>query len=215
VAVADLVLDELRRPPQLRQMRHVAVPQTMRRQHRIQPSFAAGTCISGCTDAFVTKLDPTGSTLVYSTYLGGGDRDGGRGIAVDASGNAYVTGSTNSTDFPTTPGAFQASFGGGGTYTSFITKIATNATRSQEDAATDLGSWTTCGSEVGTFSGGTIVASNAAASTAMFSFTGTAVSWIGVKCNVCGIAVVSLDGAPTEVKRCSRLQVSQPVLATR
>src|SRR5207302_2803498 len=75
-----------------------------------QPSFAAGTCISGCTDAFVTKLDPTGSTLVYSTYLGGSDRDGGTGIAVDALGNAYVTGSTNSTDFPTTPGAFQASF---------------------------------------------------------------------------------------------------------
>jgi hypothetical protein len=51
------------------------------------------------TDAFVTKLDPTGSALVYSTYLGGSSIDQGFGIAVDAQGAAYVTGSTGSTDF--------------------------------------------------------------------------------------------------------------------
>ncbi|MBI5232895.1 MAG: SBBP repeat-containing protein [Deltaproteobacteria bacterium] len=52
-------------------------------------------------DAFVAKLDPTGSALVYSTYLGGTDTDYGYGIAIDSSGNAYVTGATYSTDFST------------------------------------------------------------------------------------------------------------------
>jgi hypothetical protein len=58
----------------------------------------------GDSDVFVTKLDTTRSgisTLLYSTYLGGGDADYGRGIAIDTAGNAYVTGSTDSTDFPT------------------------------------------------------------------------------------------------------------------
>jgi hypothetical protein len=55
----------------------------------------------GDGDAFVAKLNPTGSALVYSTYLGGGGQDAGLGIAVDTSGNAYMTGSTSSTDFPT------------------------------------------------------------------------------------------------------------------
>jgi|GEM_PF-968826 len=52
-------------------------------------------------DVFVTKLNSSGESLIYSTYLGGGDNDGGRGIAVDGSGNAYVTGFTESSDFPT------------------------------------------------------------------------------------------------------------------
>jgi len=51
--------------------------------------------------SFVAKLDAAGSALVYSTYLGGSESDTGRGIAVDSSGNAYVTGFTQSTDFPT------------------------------------------------------------------------------------------------------------------
>lgn len=51
-------------------------------------------------DAFVTKLNPAGSGLVYSTFLGGSNMDGATGIAVDAQGNAYVTGYTRSTDFP-------------------------------------------------------------------------------------------------------------------
>jgi uncharacterized repeat protein (TIGR01451 family) len=55
----------------------------------------------GSGDAFVTKLAPDGSRPVYSTYLGGSCKDQGNGIAVDASGNAYVTGFTNSSDFPT------------------------------------------------------------------------------------------------------------------
>ena len=58
-------------------------------------------------DAFVPSSIPSGSALVYSTYLGGNDGEIGLGIAVDASGSAYVTGSTASTDFPTTPGVLQ------------------------------------------------------------------------------------------------------------
>ena len=64
-------------------------------------------------DAFVTKLDATGSGLVYSTYLGGSDGDFGHGIAVDGAGSAYVTGYTVSTDFPTTAGAAQTTHAGG------------------------------------------------------------------------------------------------------
>jgi hypothetical protein len=52
-------------------------------------------------DAFVTELDPTGTTLLYSTLLGGSDDDAGTAIAVDSSGNAYLTGTTESSDFPT------------------------------------------------------------------------------------------------------------------
>jgi hypothetical protein len=57
--------------------------------------------------AFVTKLNPTGSELIYSTYMGGSGGDVGNAIAVDTTGNVYVAGMTESTDFPVTPGAFQ------------------------------------------------------------------------------------------------------------
>ena len=63
----------------------------------------------------MTKLDATGSALVYSTYLGGSDSDHGLGIAVDGAGSAYVTGDTSSTDFPTTAGAAQTTLAGGPT----------------------------------------------------------------------------------------------------
>jgi hypothetical protein len=66
--------------------------------------------VNGATeDVFVTKLDPAGAALVYSTYLGGTATDIGTGIAVDSAGSAYVTGSTFSADFPSTPGAFDTS----------------------------------------------------------------------------------------------------------
>src|SRR5207249_1464949 len=60
----------------------------------------------GSYDAFVTKLDAGADSLIYSTYLGGSGWDEGNGIAIDADGNAYVTGNTASVNFPTTPGAF-------------------------------------------------------------------------------------------------------------
>nr|BAL55932.1 hypothetical conserved protein [uncultured Bacteroidetes bacterium] len=72
-------------------------------------------------DAFVTKLNANGTALVYSTYLGGRGGEEGRGIGIDASGNAYVTGWTNSSDYDTTAGAFQTVSNGG--YDAFLTKL--------------------------------------------------------------------------------------------
>jgi hypothetical protein len=57
-------------------------------------------------DAFVAKLDPTGTKLLYASYLGGSASEAGLSIAVDDAGRAYVSGGTGSPDFPTTPGAF-------------------------------------------------------------------------------------------------------------
>ena len=74
-----------------------------------------------CGDAIVAKIDPTGSTLLYSTYLGGNYDDYAYGIAVDASGNAFVGGVTESTNFPTSPGAFQAAYAGG--QDNFVAKL--------------------------------------------------------------------------------------------
>ncbi|MCS7154149.1 MAG: SBBP repeat-containing protein, partial [Bacteroidia bacterium] len=67
----------------------------------------------GSWDVFVTKLNASGSGLVYSTYVCGSDTDHGYGIAVDGNGHAYVTGETYSTNFPVTAGAFQTTFSGG------------------------------------------------------------------------------------------------------
>ncbi len=71
------------------------------------------------TDAFVTKLNISGDSLVYSTYLGGNHLDFGRGIAVDGFGNAYITGYTYSTDFPI-EGAYQTDQG---SHDAFVTKL--------------------------------------------------------------------------------------------
>src|SRR5207247_7005496 len=70
------------------------------------------TVSSGPPDALVTKLSQSGS-IVYSTYLGGSGYDAGSGIVVDTAGNAYIWGHTSSTDFPTTTGGIQTTFGGG------------------------------------------------------------------------------------------------------
>ena len=67
--------------------------------------------LDGAIDAFVAKVDATGSSLVWSSYLGGSDSDEGYGVAVDGSDNVYLTGYTASTDFPTT-GGFDTTFGG-------------------------------------------------------------------------------------------------------
>ena len=76
-------------------------------------------------NTFVTKLSPTGGALVYSTYLGGSVFDSAYAIAVDAAGNAYVAGQTNSTDFPVTQGAFQVQNNAAGLKVgnAFVTKL--------------------------------------------------------------------------------------------
>ena len=74
----------------------------------------------GGRDAFVTKINPAGNAVVYSTYLGGSGSDWGMGIAVDSAHNIYVAGSTNSANFPMAS-PVQAANGGG--WDGFVTKI--------------------------------------------------------------------------------------------
>lgn len=69
--------------------------------------------LGGSADAFVVKLNRAGNALIYATYLGGGGFEWGEDIAVDRAGQAYVTGLTNSTDFPTSRNAFDKSLNGG------------------------------------------------------------------------------------------------------
>ncbi|MDQ3920051.1 MAG: SBBP repeat-containing protein, partial [Acidobacteriota bacterium] len=84
--------------------------------HALYPTFRGG-----LYDLFVAKLNPAGTALVYSTYLGGSGGELSGGIAVDASGQVYLTGATTSPDFPVTPGAFQTT--PGGIFDAFVTKL--------------------------------------------------------------------------------------------
>ncbi len=89
------------------------------------------TPVSTNTHAFVSKLDPTGHTLLYSTYLSGNGADVATGLAVDLSGNAYVSGTTTSTEvgagFPSTTGGYQTAPASGSTIQFFLSKINPNA----------------------------------------------------------------------------------------
>ena len=76
---------------------------------------AADKTYGGNDDAFVFKISSDGSRLIYSTYIGGSDKDGGRGVVVDADGKAYLTGCTKSTDFPVSSDAYDNTYNGAGT----------------------------------------------------------------------------------------------------
>jgi uncharacterized repeat protein (TIGR01451 family) len=80
--------------------------------------------VAGDTDAYLTKINPSGSALVYSTLLGGGGTDRGSSVAIDSSGNAYIVGYTSSQDFPT-ESAFQNS--PGGSFDAFVAKFDTTS----------------------------------------------------------------------------------------
>jgi hypothetical protein len=95
------------------------------------PSTPCATCgfqltLTGSgTDAFIDKIDASGSEILFQSYLGGSNEDVGYGIAVDGSANAYVTGVTYSSDFPVTGGALQSTYAGAGD--AFLTKVNTTA----------------------------------------------------------------------------------------
>ncbi|HME07130.1 MAG TPA: SBBP repeat-containing protein [Bryobacteraceae bacterium] len=91
--------------------------------------------LRGDYDAFVAKLNPSGSALLYSTFIGGSEPQAAQGLAVDNSGNAHITGYTQSTDFPLV-NATQNTFGGG-MYDAFATKL--NASGNQLIYSTYLG----------------------------------------------------------------------------
>ncbi|MCB1049663.1 MAG: SBBP repeat-containing protein [Acidobacteria bacterium] len=78
----------------------------------------------GGADVFVTKLNATGSALVYSTFVGGSSHDYAYGLALDSSNNVYVTGSTESSDFPTTGGVLNETYSGG--VDGFVFKLNTD-----------------------------------------------------------------------------------------
>ena len=88
---------------------------------------AQGTCSAGCgnSDAFLTKLDPIGATTLYSTYFGGSGIDQGLAVTTDQIGNAYITGTTTSSDFPT-KNAFQSSSADAANGTVFVAKFDPN-----------------------------------------------------------------------------------------
>src|SRR5262249_10371608 len=81
--------------------------------------------LNGPSDAFVAKLDASGSTLVYSTYLGGSGTDGANQVTVDPAGDAYVVGVTDSADFPIA-NPLQAHLAGG--LDGFVTKLSATGT---------------------------------------------------------------------------------------
>lgn len=127
-------------------------------------SFGGGTL-----DAFVTKLNPAGNALVYSTYLGGNADDSATSIAVDSGGNAYVTGRTASTTFPTTSPT-QATLNG--TNDAFITEI--NATGSARVFSTFLGG--SAGENTATAGVGALGAVAVPANGSAFYVTGNTIS---------------------------------------
>jgi hypothetical protein len=96
---------------------------------------APQTAFGGGQDAFVTAINAAGSGLLYSTYLGGSGVDKATGIAVDLTGNAYVSGTTASSNFPITAGALQTTIGGG--FDAFVTRV--NRSGHSLDYSTYLG----------------------------------------------------------------------------
>jgi len=83
---------------------------------------------AGSNSAFIAKLNPTGSALVYSTFLGGSQTDAAFGIAVDSAGEACVGGSTTSSDFPVTAGTIQAIKEASNQQAGFVTKLNASGT---------------------------------------------------------------------------------------
>ena len=151
-------------------------------------------------DAFVTKLNAAGNALVYSTYLGGSGTDRGYGIALDSVGNAYVTGHTNSLNFPIAA-AFQVANGGPGSYDAFVAKV--NAAGSSLVYSTYLGGNANefsldggaiaVDSDGSAYVGGTTISSNfpgAGTSTIQATFGGGTGDGFVVKFNAAGSALV-------------------------
>lgn len=100
------------------------------------PNAANATFRGGVYDAYVARLDATGARLVYSTFVGGGRTDIAYGLALDGAGDAYLTGISNSTNFPT-PGAYNTTYGGG-LFDAFAAKVSLTVPLAFDTAPTGL-----------------------------------------------------------------------------
>jgi hypothetical protein len=170
----------------------------------------------GGYDVFVTKLNATGTALVYSTYIGGGAEDRGYAIAVDGSGYAYVTGYTSSINYPVTPGAFQTTKGGG--WDVFVTKVCHPITLTSApgtdnqivcvNTAIDSITYSTTGATgatfsglptgvTGTFSNGDIIISGIPTDTGTFNYTVTLTGGCGGVTTATGTIIVQPDNTIT------------------
>ena len=99
----------------------------------LQSAPGGGSCVNGprlvpCPDVLVAKLNSDGTALIYATFVGGSGSEYGYGIAADTAGSVYITGTTTSTDFPTTVNALQRAYNGGNCSTepcnnAFVTKL--------------------------------------------------------------------------------------------
>jgi beta-propeller repeat-containing protein len=116
--------------------------QTFSTKFPTKNSLTGLSALVGTQDVFVASLNPAGTALNYSTYLGGSGAQAGSGIAVDGSGNAYVTGFTTSSNFPTTA-ATQSAFGGGDSSSfdtdAFVTELNLNGSSLSLPFSTYLG----------------------------------------------------------------------------
>ena len=90
----------------------------------LQTSCATHTQAGTCSSAFLTKISPSGDMLLFSTYLGGSGGELARGLAIDATGSAYMVGVTSSPDFPATSGAAQAKCAGSCQQNAFVAKFS-------------------------------------------------------------------------------------------
>jgi len=164
-----------------------------------QPSYGGGN-----DDAFVTELDPTGSTLIYSTYLGGSNTDNGNGIAVDTTGSAYIAGQTCSVDFPL---ANPEQSNPGGNCDAFISKIGAGSglvvspaglVFPDENVGTASPAETvtlTAGTTAVTISSVTVTGTDAADFAATSNCTGTLAA--SSQCSISVIFTPSVGGAET------------------
>jgi subtilase family serine protease len=154
--------------------------------------YPVQTANAGGSDGFVTKLGPTGSTLVYSTYLGGSGADTGRGVALTKSADAWIAGTTNSTNLPLV-GAFQSGNAGGyDVFLAMLSNFAFSVSKAGTGSGTVVSSPTgiDCGAACSaSFADGTVVTLTAAPATGS-SFTG----WSGA-CTGTGTCSVTMDAA--------------------
>jgi Beta-propeller repeat len=156
-------------------------------------------------EAFLTKLNATGSSLLYSTYLGGSGDDVAAGVAVDQTGDAYITGHTSSADLPVTPGVFQSVMDGTGD--AFVAKFSlsssSQALQISPNSGGNAGSVTV--SVGGSFLPGTtimlvclgspnIAGTNVAESTNIIALTAT-FNLVGAAPGTCDVVITNPDGS--------------------